>query len=89
VFANNYQLWTLGEVENYINTNQHLPGLPSAQEVAREGVDVGQLNARLLEKIEELTLYVIELKKENQAKDQQLKQQASAIDKILKRLALH
>ncbi|QHV96359.1 metallophosphoesterase [Spirosoma endbachense] len=64
VLGNTYQLRPLAEVERYIQQHQHLPGIPSAEEVVKDGMDVGQMNAKLLEKIEELTLYIIELKKE-------------------------
>ena len=66
VFGANYKLRSLNEVERYIQQNKHLPGVPSAEEVAKQGIDVGKMDAKLLEKIEELTLYLFELKKENQ-----------------------
>ncbi|MGH7453858.1 MAG: TMF family protein, partial [bacterium] len=56
---------SLEEVEQYIKTNKHLPGIPSEKEVAENGVSLGEMQAKLLQKIEELTLYMIELKKEN------------------------
>ena len=65
VFSKSYKLRSLKEVENYINENQHLPEVPSAKEVAAKGISVGDTQALLLKKIEELTLYIIELKKEN------------------------
>ncbi|WP_420574141.1 hypothetical protein [Kordia sp.] len=64
VFKSDYNLKPLEEVEAFINTNGHLPNVPSATEVEKEGVNLGEMDAKLLEKIEELTLYVIELKKE-------------------------
>ena len=64
VFDKKYNLRPLDEVEKFIQENQHLPDLPSATTVAREGIDVADMQAKLLSKIEELTLYVIELKKE-------------------------
>ncbi|MGH7454033.1 MAG: hypothetical protein ACRENG_21960, partial [bacterium] len=66
VFAEDYPLTPLAEVEQYIKTNKHLPGIPSEREVAENGVSLGEMQAKLLQKIEELTLYVIELKKENE-----------------------
>ena len=51
----------------YIQTHKHLPDIPSATEVEENGVSLGDMQARLLQKVEELTLYVIELDKENQA----------------------
>lgn len=66
VFANDYNLKSLDDVESYIKENKHLPNVPSAQHVAENGMNVGQFQNILLEKVEELTLYMIELKKENQ-----------------------
>ena len=63
VFDKDYDLMTLKEVESYIKENGHLPDVPSAEEVKTNGVEVGEMNAILLQKIEELTLYIIELEK--------------------------
>ena len=65
VFNKEYTRMKLAELENFIKTYNHLPNIPSAQEVKEKGINLGEMNAKLLEKIEELTLYVIELKKEN------------------------
>jgi len=65
VFEDTYKLPSLLEVERYIRENKHLPEVPSAQEVKENGLAVGEMNALLLKKIEELTLYVVELKKES------------------------
>ncbi len=65
-----YKLSSLQEVEKYIKTNQHLPDIPAALEVEK-WPDPGDMDKRLLQKIEELTLYLIEMKKEiNQLKEQ-------------------
>lgn len=64
VFGNNYKLMNLYELEHYINTNQHLPDVPAAQEVSANGIDLGEMNAILLQKVEELTLHIIELQKQ-------------------------
>ena len=66
VFDKDYKLPTLQEVEDHINEHKHLPDIPSEAEVKENGVSLGEMQAKLLQKIEELTLYVIELKKENQ-----------------------
>lgn len=79
VFSKEYKLKSLKEVEDYIQQHGHLPGVPSAEEVVQEGIDVAKMDAKLLEKIEELTLYLIEVKKENAM----LKEQNA---EILKRL---
>jgi len=65
VFDEGYKLKPLEEVESYIKTNKHLPEIPSAEEVKQNGMELGQMEMKLLQKIEELTLYAIELKKEN------------------------
>ncbi|MCK9204704.1 MAG: hypothetical protein M0P58_09770 [Bacteroidales bacterium] len=67
VFKPNYNLMPLQEVENFIGQNKHLPGVPSETEVLQKGNNLGEMDAILLQKIEELTLYVIDLKKENDA----------------------
>ena len=54
----------LDEVETFIEKNHHLPGVPSAQEVVCNGIDMAKMDAKLLEKIEELTLYVLKQQKE-------------------------
>ena len=60
VFADDYYLPTLEEVQAHIDTNSHLPGVPSAQEVVTEGLDITEMQLTLLRKIEELTLYTLE-----------------------------
>lgn len=57
-------------MEKYVQKNWHLPGIPSAEEVVQNGVDIGTMDARLLEKVKELTLYSIQLEKTT--KQQQL-----------------
>ncbi len=63
VFASNYKLPLLKDVETFIQRHQHLPGIPSAADVAKNGIDVGDNQAKLLQKIEELTLYAIQQQK--------------------------
>lgn len=72
VFEANYKLMPLHEVEQYIKLHKHLPEVPSAKDVVNEGVEVTEMNAILLKKIEELTLYTIELKKTVEAQQIQL-----------------
>lgn len=64
VFEKGYHLPTLAEVESFIKTNGHLPGVASAKQIEEEGNDVGESQKMLLQKVEELTLYLIDLKKE-------------------------
>lgn len=63
VFNKDYQLPSLAEVEKYIQQNKHLPGIPAAAQVKKDGLDIGSNQAALLKKIEELTLYIIEQNK--------------------------
>lgn len=64
VFDKGYNLMPLTETEQYIEANGHLPNVPSAAEVEADGMSVGEMNKVLLQKVEELTLYVIELQKQ-------------------------
>jgi hypothetical protein len=76
VFDKNYALKSLPEVKTYIDQNHHLPEMPSAQEVAKDGQNLGEMNRLLVKKVEELTLYLIEMKaeiKELQNQNQLLK----------------
>lgn len=79
VFNENYNLKSLEEVEKHINENGHLPNIPSAKEVVENGINVAEMDAKLLEKIEELTLYSIEQNKKN-------KEQSEKIEKLEKML---
>ena len=80
VFARDYTLEPLEETEKHIKEKGHLPGIPSAEEVKANGVDLGEMNSKLLQKIEELTLHLIEKEKElNNQKQLLLEQQKSLI----------
>ncbi|THU40040.1 hypothetical protein FAM09_09140 [Niastella caeni] len=72
VFENNYQLRSIKEVEQYIQKEKHLPDVPSAAEVKKEGLDVGDNQVVLLKKIEELTLYIIQQQKQLEAQQQKI-----------------
>jgi hypothetical protein len=64
VFEPDYDLMSIGELEEFIKENKHLPNIPNKDEVLKNGQDVGEINRLLLEKIEELTLYIIQQQKE-------------------------
>ncbi|MDB5284523.1 MAG: hypothetical protein JWO06_3598 [Bacteroidota bacterium] len=64
VFDKKYKLMSIEDLEKYVNKNKHLPDVPSADEVVKNGVDLGSMDAKLLGKIEELSLYVIAQQKE-------------------------
>lgn len=64
VFADDYRLMPLSELEKFLKKNRHLPGILPAAHVKANGLELGDTNKRMMEKIEELTLYILELKKE-------------------------
>lgn len=73
VFKPGYKLLSLEDLKHHIQTENHLPGIPSATEVENnKGYELGQMQQKLLEKIEELTLYVIQLNDENKKLQQQI-----------------
>lgn len=72
VFKKDYKLTTLEEVENHIKEKGHLENIPSEEEVLKNGINLGEMNSKLLQKIEELTLYLIEMKKENIIQNQEI-----------------
>ncbi len=82
VFEKDYALPRLEEVKAFIATYGHLPNVPSAQKVKEEGIDLGEMNAKLLQKIEELTLYIISQDYEIE----KLKKENNKINDILNRL---
>ncbi len=90
VFAKDYKLPTLREVEEHINKYGHLMNIPSAKEVESDGISIGEMNSKLLRKIEELTLYIIDQEKKieqlsNENKELLLlKNKVSEIEKALK-----
>jgi len=88
VFDDNYKLMSLNELEKSIKTDKHLPGIPSADEVKKNGVSIGDMQAKLLQKVEELTLHVIEQNKklENlKTENETLKKQMSGLQQNVKR----
>jgi len=85
VFNKDYKLKTLKEVEDYITENKHLPNIPSAKEIEEKGLDVGAVQAKQMEKIEELTLYIIELNKKLQAQDARMIEQNARILELEKK----
>lgn len=66
VFADDYQLKPLSEVADYIKENKHLPNIPSAKTIEAEGLDLAEIASKQMEKIEELTLYLIQVEKDMQ-----------------------
>jgi len=93
VFEPDYQLTELAELEKFVKAHKHLPEIPTAKQMVKDGVNLGELNIKLLQKVEELTLHLIE--KEKQLRDQgdkvfkleaKLTQQEKTIQEILKKI---
>lgn len=82
VFKPDYELRSLSELESFINKNSHLPNIPSAKEVEANGQDVGGMQLKLLEKIEELTLYMIDQNKKVHNLEETVKKQSEKIKKL-------
>ncbi len=78
VFEPDYNLRPIHEVETFVKENKHLPDIPSSEEFKEHGVGLGEMDDMLLRKVEELTLYVIELKRENE--ELKLKDKAKEIE---------
>ncbi|MBP1651619.1 MAG: hypothetical protein H6Q26_1776 [Bacteroidetes bacterium] len=72
VFAAGYKLPSLAEVEAHIKENHKLPDIPSEKQIAAEGLDVGEMQKLQMQKIEELTLYIIDLKKQLEAQQKEI-----------------
>lgn len=79
VFDPDYKLYSLAEISAYIKTHRHLPEIPSAKEINREGLDLAEMNLLLLKKVEELTLHAIE----NEKKRNELEEKVSRLEKLL------
>jgi len=99
VFDKDYKLTPISDVKTYINQNHHLPDLPTAAEVEKDGLNLGEINKLLTKKVEELTLYLIDKDKEinvqkeinkqqqatNQALEQKFNKLASQLDMLAKK----
>jgi hypothetical protein len=72
VFEKNYKLLPLDELEIYLQQNKHLPAVPSEQQIKAEGIDLAEMNVKMMEKIEELTLYLIQQNKELEKQNKEL-----------------
>jgi hypothetical protein len=88
IFADKYELQPLSEAESFIKTNKHLPNMPSAKEVEKEGIELGTMNAKLLEKVEQLTLYILQQQKQLETQHQQIatqQQQMNELKELMKK----
>jgi trimeric autotransporter adhesin len=84
VFQPSYKRMSLDEVEKFISVNKHLPNVPSAAEMAIMGNNLGKTDVKLLEKVEELTLYLLEMKKTNDAQSAELQSLKNQMNKLKK-----
>ncbi len=82
VFERDYKLPALEEIKSYIDQNKHLPEVPSAAEIERNGVKLGEMNMVLLKKVEELTLYAIEQKQRDQDQVKQIESLLIEVEKL-------
>lgn len=90
VFEKDYKLISLSDLEAFIQENKHLPEIPSEKEVKSDGISVGEMNAKLLQKVEELTLYLIQQNKDLEQQrtlNKELMTQQELVIKILKEQA--
>ncbi|MBY0435311.1 MAG: hypothetical protein K2U26_14485 [Cyclobacteriaceae bacterium] len=82
VFEKDYKLASLDEIKSYIDEHKHLPEVPSAKEMEKNGVQLGEMNMLLLKKVEELTLYLIEQNKKLDSQTKLISQQNERIAKL-------
>lgn len=84
VFQPSHKMPALAELEKFITENKHLPNIPSAHEVEKEGINLGEMNAKLLQKIEELTLHLIEKDKQITLLSKEFKLMNQKLDNLIK-----
>lgn len=81
VFDPEYELPELIDIESYIKEHRHLPEIPSAKDIERDGLDLAEMNLLLLKKVEELTLHIIDLNRTNELQNKEIAELKSAIKK--------
>ena len=86
VFAEDYDLMPLDEVQAFIEENSHLPEVPSAADVKAEGLDMTNMQMTLLKKVEELTLYTLDLHATNRDQEETIRDQQDTIQQLMERL---
>ncbi|HJP63819.1 MAG TPA: hypothetical protein VJ844_10270, partial [Mucilaginibacter sp.] len=86
VFEHSYTLRSLQELSRFIKENHHLPELPTASEIQKNGQDLGLINEKLVKKVEELTLYLIEKDKQLNEQQKKIESQERRLEKIEKQL---
>ena len=89
VFHKDHVLMPLSEVKTYIDEHHHLPEIPSAKEVTEKGLDLGEMNKLLTKKVEELTLYLIEIKNEKDKEKRDQEDRINRLEEQLKKITLN
>ena len=82
VFARDYALMSLQQLDTFIAANRHLPGVPSAETVKREGLELGENQAVLLRKIEELTLYILQQNEKQEAMEKKMREMEEKLNAL-------
>jgi hypothetical protein len=85
VFEDDYKLKSLSEVEDFINKNVHLPNMPSAKEIETNGIPMAEITTKQQEKIEELTLYIIEQNKKIESLEK-MREEMDSLKKLVEKL---
>jgi hypothetical protein len=86
VFEPDYKLYSLPELETYVKQNKHLPEIQSASEMQANGANLSELNTKLLQKVEELTLYLIEQNKKSEAQGKMIEAQNEKIKALTEKI---
>ncbi|MGV9004869.1 hypothetical protein [Flavobacterium sp.] len=86
VFEKDYNLMSLTEVEKFVNENKHLPGVQSAKELAENGIDIGEMQSKQMEKIEELTLYIIDQNKKLLQQNDEIQVLKSQMNELIQKM---
>jgi trimeric autotransporter adhesin len=86
VFEKDYKLLSLDEVENFVIKNKHLPGIQSAKDLAENGIDVVEMQSKQMEKIEELTLYIIDQNKKLQKQNDEIQFLKNQMNELMQKM---
>ncbi|MBB1644810.1 hypothetical protein [Sphingobacterium sp. UME9] len=87
VFEPDYELNSLAYIADYVKTNKHLPEIPSAKEIKKDGLDLAEMNLLLLKKVEELTLHAIQQDKEIKSQSLKSMEQKNLLEEQRKEIA--
>jgi hypothetical protein len=88
-FKKNYGLMPLTDLKAYVDKNQHLPEVPTAEQVKKDGINLGEMNTLLMKKVEELTLYLIEKDKQDKIRQQEIEELKKQVEALTKTARNH